>query len=145
MILPILTGIGAALGIGTTAYGLSQSGGGQPQPDMTQPLSPKPAEPTPAAAGATESADRAKQALLARNQLPGLEDQTGGSLSPDAYNLLSSEQAGVFGNSPATTNPGSNFLDLASSSPTGPNNLPLLLQQLQGMQGLTSGASITGG
>jgi hypothetical protein len=143
-VLPIITAISAALGIGTTAYSLASGGGGGGGDQSQQPQPATPTTPDPTQAAGVESANRAKQALIARGQLPGLQDQTGGSLSPDYYNTMAQEFSGGFGANPGTTNPGANLLDIASSAPAGPNNLPALLQQLQGMQGLTTGASITG-
>jgi len=163
-IIPILTSIGSWLaansgaiaagsaiaGAGTTigstianAVSGSSDQSGQPGQGQNAPAA-TPTPPDPSQAAGVESANRAKQALIARGQLPGLQDQTGGSLSPDYYNTMAQEFSGGFGANPGTTNPGANLLDIASSAPAGPNNLPALLQQLQGMQGLTTGASITG-
>lgn len=82
---PLLTAAAAATGAGVSIYSA-----------MNQPGAPK--GPTPAQttqnAIASESANRASAAKAAGQLLPGLQANTSGGLSPDAYQTLSADFSG---------------------------------------------------
>jgi hypothetical protein len=85
----IFGGAAAATTIGTSIYNAEN-----------QPGTPKPAVPTQAQTDATAANTRNTQEAALSQQLPGLQAQTGGSLSPEALLQLSqllSGQAGTPG------------------------------------------------
>lgn len=124
---PALGGIGSAVGIGKTISDIAGGGGsGQPQQDPglaapAAPAAPAPAAPVPSASDniATETANRMREAMLARKQQPGLQESGGGGLSPDYTAQMARILSGTFGSNPSTTNPGSGYLGFSGGSGTG--------------------------
>src|SRR6267142_3874037 len=87
---PLFTLASAGIGLGSSIYGaVSQPG----QPD--QPAAPPP--PTAAQNVAAEVAKRGQDALITRQQQPGLQSNTSGSLSDQSYQTESSSAAGLPG------------------------------------------------
>jgi hypothetical protein len=85
-IVPIITAIIGAAGVGTSIYSLSNQLG-----------APKPVTPTPAQAAATAGQNRSTQEAALSQQLPNLQAQVGGSLSPEALLALSQILSGQGG------------------------------------------------
>jgi hypothetical protein len=88
-IIPIITAVIGAAGVGTSIYSLTN-----------QPGAPKPVTPTPAQAQATATNTRKTQEAALSGEFPSLQAATGGSLSPEAWLQLSqllSGQAGTPG------------------------------------------------
>ena len=79
-LLPLLIG---AAGVGTSIYSMSN-----------QPGTPKPTPQTPAQAQTAATNTRNTQEAALSQQLPGLQAQTGGSLSPEALLQLSERLSG---------------------------------------------------
>ena len=122
-----LAGLGTAAGLAGTGTSLANSLSGPPTPT---------AAPVPTAAqnAATEEATRSANALLAQRQIPGLQEDTGNSLSPDYQNQLASQIAGIAGSNPSTINPGgANWLGLAGASPSSNPGWTGALDQLSGI------------
>lgn len=84
--IPIIVGIISAAGVGTSIYSLAN-----------QPGTPKAATPTPAQQQQTATANRTSQESAISQQLPGLQAQVGGSLSPDALLQLAQLASGQSG------------------------------------------------
>lgn len=129
-LIPLITGIGAAGSIGTTAYQL-----------MNQPSSstPKTTATNPATAQAALDAQR-KAAMLAQN--PNTQAATGGSLTPTSFAATSAKAAGVpsdlnsimqsLGGSGASSAPISGGTTTPGSGPASdPNNLQNLSDLLK--------------
>lgn len=84
--IPIIVGIISAAGVGTSIYSLAN-----------QPGTPKPAVATPAQNATTAANTRTSQESAISQQLPGLQEQVGGSLSPDALLQLAALASGQTG------------------------------------------------
>jgi hypothetical protein len=100
-LLPLLI---AGAGVGTSIYSMENAPG-----------TPKPVPPTQAQTDATAANTRKTQEAALSQQLPGLQAQTGGSLSPEALLQLSTMLSGQAG----TPGIGSSVQDLISKMNTG--------------------------
>jgi hypothetical protein len=80
--------IPALIGAGTSIYSA-----------VNQPGAPKPATPTPAQQKTTALNTRQTQENAISQQLPGLQAQVGGALSPEALLKLAISKAGIAGES----------------------------------------------
>jgi len=129
-LVPLLSGIGAATSLGTTAYTLAN-----------QPGTPKTTTTGPTAAQTAAQQAQQKAALLA--QSGNTQSQTGGSLTPTGFATSSANAAGVpsdlnsimqsLGGSGSSSAPISGGTTTPNSSPTGdPNNLQNLSDLLKG-------------
>jgi len=86
-IIPIITAIVGAAGVGTSIYSLTN-----------QPGAPKPpAAATPAQVSADATKNRAAQEASLSNQFPSIQAQTGGSLAPEAWLRLAELLSGKAG------------------------------------------------
>lgn len=82
--------VGGSATAATSIYGATQGGG--------SPSQPPPPPPKTAAQNVTdEVARRGQDALIARQQQPGLQSNTGGSLSDQSYQTQDSQMAGLPG------------------------------------------------
>jgi hypothetical protein len=105
----IFSGAAAATTIGTSIYSAEN------QPGM-----PKPVVPTQAQTDATAASARKTQEAALSQQLPGLQAQTGGSLSPEALLQLSQLLSGQAG----TPGIGGSVQDLLSKMGSGGSSSP---------------------
>lgn len=113
LLIPILTGAAAATGIGTSIYSLTN-----------QPGTPKPVVPTKAETDASALKTRNSQEAAISQQLPGLQAQTGGSLSPEALLQLSTLLSGQ-GNTPGIGGSVQDLLDkMKGGAPSSPGLTP---------------------
>jgi len=111
--------IGAATTVGATIYNAKN------QPSIPTSTSPSPADVTKNAI-ATETANREGATKAAAQVLPGLQYNTSGGLSPDAYQTLSADFSGNAGlaNSPQMKQLIAQFLGLNTSDTFGGAGAP---------------------
>lgn len=108
-LVPILVGIAAAGSIGSTVYGLTKGGGGggqQPQPDPNAALNQQ---------AQTNAANQASERAQIARQVPSIQSQLGGSVSPDYYAAEAAQEAGFPGDQNVARTALANFLGLGST------------------------------